>query len=850
MRNFEYINREYVNPSNLNILGQTFNTLEQGHQKAVAAASELETAMANLDLNEAESEWRQQKINEIRNTIEENTIYGNAYSALDDIVAKAGNIASDAGMIGRLQAQKDYKAYLDNLNKRTDISEADKEYFREVNQYYYQDKYNNKGQIVSGTKWTPIDQEVAAPPMTQMMSIALKIAAKDAGGGNNIYYKDAAGNYTTNANLSVDGLPYINKTGKYERLTQDKIKSAMNAVIANTPGAAEGIAQDYKIAKWRHNKNSNNGQKVIVDETTDAKGLPLNQEQYLEKRLTGFYQSASYNHYYENIEPLVGMSVSAKNSKLKATQGGNTDILSAIYNANNTTPGGYYVKRNSSLSSSIAEYKAATSMLSGEAKRLGIQFQPNDVAGSYNEIKNYYEQKGQIVPKAIYDTYNAYLKGIEKYNQLIPKGTDTDIKQYLELVSALENGIDTALYNDNQYINKYNNLLANAYKDTEELALYFNDFDSATKNINYRSYGLVQKIDENGNKYLVLPKENSNNILFVSQAFEPYINKYNEQYSSGPNPVYYTKNNTARTFSDVLKLYNDVNNKLNSTIGDIDELIPLEVVSQMDVIQTLAENSITSGKYSDLKSATEDAKNRLNSSFQAAKGNELELYIGHDSDHAQFEINPDKRFKAFKAAQKIQSLDPDLVTISYDKNTLKTVINVNIDKKANDDNTIKSYLRDAGIDNYSYTIVADGLFNNEDKNLLMQLPDFRNNVEFTEMTSAGMTKFNNQDGSITHRIDKDHYALERDGLFIPIDKKEAVNIYGANDLFNNIKYQYLNIYNTYKGNIPQEYIQYLGNQILELVKLYSPKDKDIENATDLSNDGKDLYKQLETLIIE
>ena len=35
----------------------------------------------------------------------------NSISSLDDIITKAGNLASDQGMIGRLQAQKDYKAF-------------------------------------------------------------------------------------------------------------------------------------------------------------------------------------------------------------------------------------------------------------------------------------------------------------------------------------------------------------------------------------------------------------------------------------------------------------------------------------------------------------------------------------------------------------------------------------------------------------------------------------------------------------------------------------------------------------------------------------------------------------------
>lgn len=65
--------------------------------------------------------------------------YGNAYSSLDDIVGTYGDITSSPGMIGRLRAQQDYKAYMDNLDKRTDLSEDYKNYYRTVNKYNYQD---------------------------------------------------------------------------------------------------------------------------------------------------------------------------------------------------------------------------------------------------------------------------------------------------------------------------------------------------------------------------------------------------------------------------------------------------------------------------------------------------------------------------------------------------------------------------------------------------------------------------------------------------------------------------------------------------------------------------------------
>lgn len=61
MKSFNYINTEYVPTVDLNTLGNTFNTLEQGHKEAIKTASNLQAEMAKLELNEAENEWRQQK---------------------------------------------------------------------------------------------------------------------------------------------------------------------------------------------------------------------------------------------------------------------------------------------------------------------------------------------------------------------------------------------------------------------------------------------------------------------------------------------------------------------------------------------------------------------------------------------------------------------------------------------------------------------------------------------------------------------------------------------------------------------------------------------------------------------
>ena len=86
MKAFNPIHRSNVSPVDIDTFGNTYRELEQGHQRAVQFESALKTEMAKLDLNEAEDGWRQQKIDGIRATLSENTKYGNAAGAVDDLV--------------------------------------------------------------------------------------------------------------------------------------------------------------------------------------------------------------------------------------------------------------------------------------------------------------------------------------------------------------------------------------------------------------------------------------------------------------------------------------------------------------------------------------------------------------------------------------------------------------------------------------------------------------------------------------------------------------------------------------------------------------------------------------------
>lgn len=283
MAGFRVVNRPITLPADLGIVERSYNQLEQGHQNTIAAASKYKTVLAQLDLAPEEDAWRQQQIAKVDSALNNNMLYGNAYTAMDDVNKAIGDIESDPGMIGRLRAQKSFKEWNTKLDQ-ANLTEQQRNYYREVNKYHYEDVKDANGNVIGGTDWKPSDNFVDSVDRSKLMQAALQIVAKDAGGGNQIYYMDANGNFTTDFSQSYDKMPYLNVAGKYEKVTKEKLQAALQTVIANTPGAQASLDQDYKIDMYYHNKDNKGG----IDAVTDSKGVLLNKEQYLQKAFDPF----------------------------------------------------------------------------------------------------------------------------------------------------------------------------------------------------------------------------------------------------------------------------------------------------------------------------------------------------------------------------------------------------------------------------------------------------------------------------------------------------------------------------------------------------------------------------------
>lgn len=291
MKQFNPVNRPIQPSYTLDVLSNSYSTMEQGHKEAIQAASELQTAMASLDLNEAEDEFRQAKINEIKQTIDDNLTFGNAYQALPQLIAKAGDIASDPQMTGRLKAQKDFKAYQEQLEKNKDIPEHYKEYYKEKNQYHYADKVNDKGQIIGGTKWEANETPVEAIDMNTVLRAAAQYVSPDSGGNTVITFIDADGNrskeYKPGSTVDV----FNTRTQQWEKVTDDKLMSGLQAAMRADPKIRASLEQDFKIANWQYDKDG------IARNIFNGDGTRKTINEYVESIADPWIKAKRYNNF-------------------------------------------------------------------------------------------------------------------------------------------------------------------------------------------------------------------------------------------------------------------------------------------------------------------------------------------------------------------------------------------------------------------------------------------------------------------------------------------------------------------------------------------------------------------------
>ena len=299
MIGYKNVTNEYVAPVDLQTLGTTFSTLEKGHQEAVKAESELKLAIAELKMNEKENGFKVKLLNDIQNTIDTNTIYGNKYGALDEIVYEAGNIVSNPAVLGRIKAQEEYSNYMETIDS-FEIPEPYKEMYRELNEYtLYQDTVDPEtNTIIGGNGWKPKARPTKTINFNEILKGALNVTRKETGNYHNITFLDANGKPISDINKSFDGSIYQQTDVGYEKIPIDKLMESIKSAINNTPGAKESLIQDFNYLNWNYNKYGKNDENAII---FNESGRIVTFDDYLKKRIDPFIAATTGTNYTTKV---------------------------------------------------------------------------------------------------------------------------------------------------------------------------------------------------------------------------------------------------------------------------------------------------------------------------------------------------------------------------------------------------------------------------------------------------------------------------------------------------------------------------------------------------------------------
>lgn len=483
MNTFQYQSRNYTPRVDLATLGKSIDTLEQGHKEAIKTASALETAVANLDMNEAEDGFKQQLVGEIQNTIKENTLFGNSYGALDDLIMKQGNIASDGRVIGRLRsnaAKKEYDAKVDAMA----IPDGMKQMYKDENPYYYVDGDVDErtGKVKPGQKWEAKTNPVKTIPMAEIQKYALSIAAKDAGGGESISFLDAAGKETFDPTKSVDGAMYRKVGTKYERLTKDKIDKAMRVAIQSIPGAEDSLRQDYKYGLYQLDNQRKDLAKVgkkdnpYMEGFTDKNGNIYTYNQWLSNSINGFKDVAAYNHVWTSIDFGTALqnrrAMQAQQAAAAAAQGNTPGVGEVVVGTTETDTDAYKI----AVDAKAAANKTGLGIIHKLDSKFGKMNSISDVIGhlinnklaygpntTISYLLNTYGKKLSQADKInLSHAIMGYYQANKQYNQMVTvAGTDSDALEFSAQAKNAE------FSNNNKYGKKLIHSLNAFYKHND-----------------------------------------------------------------------------------------------------------------------------------------------------------------------------------------------------------------------------------------------------------------------------------------------------------------------------------------------------------------------------------------------
>jgi hypothetical protein len=529
----QYVPRQqYAMP--FDIIGHGVESLKKAHYDALEQRSQLSQAMAALDLNEAENDWKSQYTDRIKAEIDNAAEDGLYATALTRAKSLAGDVASDPALLGRARYQQDFKKFQEQVKGSTDYDQDTKEYTLEKNQYGYQDQTNDAGKVVGGNTFKAAFTPTKSIPIESAMREALQIVAKDAGGSETIYFGNGNGGFTKDYAQS-DGVAYMKNGSTFERVTKQKLEAALQSVIANTPGMQASIDQEYKVGVWKTEKQDKGDKKApVVTDVTDKAGRLLTQDEWFKKRIDPFYKAATYNNVIYKSSAEAGFSASMQ----RKLNSGDGEGGGSIYTEPMSVIGKPITLYGDNAKSIIDRRTGAEGAIFGMSQKYKVDLKDGmSIKDKFDAIKNSINNSNassalkQQDLNILSQNYHEFVM-TNKITEDYMKDAPVDVRKAVELQSAIANGTDLSQLKDNPFVNDIIKKMNKDFgPDVKRVDVILDSVDGFKAILN--ELGIRTQQDARRRGFVIIDEKHtictSNNkamgMLEISAAFERAIKK-------------------------------------------------------------------------------------------------------------------------------------------------------------------------------------------------------------------------------------------------------------------------------------------------------------------------------------
>lgn len=486
---------------NVEAFTNALNKIDEKAKESLQTQNQIKMTLANLDINAAEDSWKAGYVRNIQNQLDDAAMYGDYSRSLNTARELAGQVASDPAVLGRVRAQAAYKTFMDNLDKRQDITQDIKNWAKDNNPYHYQDQVDKEGHIIGGTNWEPNRTPVSTVDLSNLMTKAKQWVAVHKGSGvSDIKFVDVDGNLTSDPGKNAYGLAY-KKSGSWEYVSEKDLNDALKSAIDTTPGARASLQQDYEVALWKYNKMTPEEKKKNIDSDITENGLLLNPEEYLAKRVKPGIHAMSYYNSGSDIEVGSGQAEYRKDVAARQAAAQQVAAQQAALNMNLDA-----INEGAAIDVDVPDIigttKAGLDETITSLKRLFPKLSKSGAfyrgvhQGRYNELANLCRRnitsKDPVVQHQARQAITALRTYGNQYNHYVA-GLDKDQRDAVTFDAAIRSG--SRLPSNNKYTIDYNKQINNLFGNGKFKELGYKCYDDEQYNAISQAMGCHSELD-------------------------------------------------------------------------------------------------------------------------------------------------------------------------------------------------------------------------------------------------------------------------------------------------------------------------------------------------------------------